>query len=537
MIEEIQIPDIGDVEHVEVIELCAEPGDEVGVDDALIVIESDKASMEVPAGLAGKVVALTVALGDEVTTGQVIARIETGNPATAAGGEPAATDAAASTVDPGEISTIPSAAASRPDDSMKSGADVDPVTRGVEIEVRMPDIGEAKDVVVIEVAVSAGDTVGADDLLLVVESDKASMEIPAGNAGSIVAVHVAVGEEVVEDILLVTLRTESDSGTPIPEAPAAVGRDPATDLVADRRGEVYAGPAVRRLARELGVDLTQVNGSGSRGRIVKDDVKAFVKTSLTANVGSAQTGSGTGIPRIPEVDFSKFGPIEITPLSRIRIAGAVNLHRSWLNVPHVTQQEDADVTELEIFRRTLKDDAQKRQVKITPLAFIIKACCYALEAHPTFNASLDAEVKNFILKKYYHIGFAVDTQEGLVVPVIRDADKMGIWELSQAIAELAEKARQGKLAMNDMGGGTFSISSLGAIGGTGFTPLINAPEVAILGVARLAYKPVWDGNDFVPRNILPLSLSYDHRAINGAEAGRFMATLAELLGDIRRLSL
>lgn len=560
MIEEIQIPDIGDVEHVEVIELCAEPGDEVGVDDALIVIESDKASMEVPAGLAGKVVALTVALGDEVTTGQVIARIETGNPV--AVGEPASTDATPSTVDPGEISTIPSAAASRPDDSMKSVADVDPVTRGVEIEVRMPDIGEAKDVVVIEVAVTAGDTVGADDLLVVVESDKASMEIPAGNAGSIVAVHVAVGEEVVEDILLVTLRTEGDSGTPpvpapIPEAPvqatvpvgrssaddraepapAAVGRDPATDLVADRRGEVYAGPAVRRLARELGVDLTQVNGSGGRGRIVKDDVKAFVKTSLTANVGSPQTGSGTGIPRIPEVDFSKFGPIEITPLSRIRIAGALNLHRSWLNVPHVTQQEDADVTELEKFRRTLKDDAQKRQVKITPLAFIIKACCYALEAHPTFNASLDAEVKNFILKKYYHIGFAVDTQEGLVVPVIRDADKMGIWELSQAIAELAEKARQGKLAMNDMGGGTFSISSLGAIGGTGFTPLINAPEVAILGVARLAYKPVWDGNEFVPRNILPLSLSYDHRAINGAEAGRFIATLAELLGDIRRLSL
>ena len=306
------------------------------------------------------------------------------------------------------------------------------------------------------------------------------------------------------------------------------------NVAASTGAQVYAGPAVRRLARELGVDLTQVEGSGNRGRIVKDDVKAFVKTSLTTNLRSAP---GSGIPRLPEIDFAKFGPVQIVPLSRIRAAGALNLHRSWLNVPHVTQHEDADVTELEAFRSTLKDEALKRELKITPLAFIIKACCYALQAHPAFNASLDAEVKNFILKQYYHIGFAVDTEAGLVVPVIRDADRMGIWERSQAITDLAEKARLGKLAMNDMLGGTFSISSLGAIGGTGFTPIINAPEVAILGVARLAYKPVWDGSEFVSRKMLPLSLSYDHRAINGAEAGRFMVTLAELLSDIRRLSL
>lgn len=565
MIEEIQIPDIGDVEHVEVIELCAAPGDEVGVDDALIVIESDKASMEVPAGRAGKLVAITVAIGDEVTTGQVIAQIEINTGEIAADAGPSAAAAVEPVAEP---------LAAKSSGAVDESADEAPAA--VDVEVRMPDIGEAKDVVVIELAVSAGDRVGADDLLLVVESDKASMEIPAGKPGSIVAVHVTVGEEVAEDTLLVTLRTEGDA-TPLmtaappvaaapaepetpaePEAPAAPEpierRAPAesaaapsavdsaeptdastgANVAASTGAQVYAGPAVRRLARELGVDLTQVEGSGNRGRIVKDDVKAFVKTSLTTNLRSAP---GSGIPRLPEIDFAKFGPVQIVPLSRIRAAGALNLHRSWLNVPHVTQHEDADVTELEAFRSTLKDEALKRELKITPLAFIIKACCYALQAHPAFNASLDAEVKNFILKQYYHIGFAVDTEAGLVVPVIRDADRMGIWELSQAITDLAEKARLGKLAMNDMLGGTFSISSLGAIGGTGFTPIINAPEVAILGVARLAYKPVWDGSEFVSRKMLPLSLSYDHRAINGAEAGRFMVTLAELLSDIRRLSL
>jgi pyruvate dehydrogenase E2 component (dihydrolipoamide acetyltransferase) len=247
--------------------------------------------------------------------------------------------------------------------------------------------------------------------------------------------------------------------------------------------------------------------------------------------------AGSGIPPIPAVDFSKFGPVEIEPLSRIRAAGASNLHRSWLNLPHVTQFEEADVTELEAFRATLKEEAARREVKITPLAFIVKACCYALQAFPTFNASLDPDIKNYVLKKYYHIGFAVDTPDGLVVPVIRDANRMGVWDLSAAIAELAEKARTQSLALNDMQGGTFSISSLGGIGGTGFTPIINAPEVAILGVSRLVIRPMWDGTEFRPRQMLPLSLSYDHRAINGAEAGRFMAMLAELLGDIRRLSL
>lgn len=552
MIEEIRIPDIGDVEHVEVIEICVEPGAEVATDDALIVIESDKASMEVPAGLAGKVTAITVAIGDEVTAGHLIAKLETTGVATDAAADPHSPSAAPA---PAEVQAPPA----EPIEAAATGG----AATGRELAVRVPDIGEAQDVVIIELAVAAGDEVAADDLLVVVESDKASMEIPAGEAGSIIAVHVEVGQEVAEGTLLVTLRAADQAVAPAQDtasltAPAATTAEvaasaasPAADAVEPpsvatagsdtaavaTAARVYAGPAVRRLARELGVELDRIDGSGNRGRIVKDDVKAFVKTVMTTGRATPGTTTGSGIPPIPQVDFAKFGPIDIQPMSRIRVAGATNLHRSWLNVPHVTQHEEADVTELEAFRATLKDEARERQVSITPLAFVIKACCYALEMHPIFNASLDAAVKNFIFKKYYNIGFAVDTPAGLVVPVIRDANRLGIWDLSQAIAELAGKAREQKLAMNDLQGGTFSVSSLGAIGGTGFTPLINAPEVAILGVARLMMRPVWDGSEFVPRKMLPLALSYDHRAINGAEAGRFMVTLAELLDDIRRLSL
>lgn len=552
MIEEIRIPDIGDVEHVEVIEICVEPGAEVATDDALIVIESDKASMEVPAGLAGKVTAITVAIGDEVTAGHLIAKLETTGVATDAAADPHSPSVAPA---PAEVQAPPA----EPIEAAATGG----AATGRELAVRVPDIGEAQDVVIIELAVAAGDEVAADDLLVVVESDKASMEIPAGEAGSIIAVHVEVGQEVAEGTLLVTLRAADQAVAPAQDtasltAPAATTAEvaasaasPAADAVEPpsvatagsdtaavaTAARVYAGPAVRRLARELGVELDRIDGSGNRGRIVKDDVKAFVKTVMTTERAAPGTSTGFGIPPIPQVDFAKFGPIDIQPMSRIRVAGATNLHRSWLNVPHVTQHEEADVTELEAFRATLKDEARKRQVSITPLAFVIKACCYALEMHPIFNASLDAAVKNFIFKKYYNIGFAVDTPAGLVVPVIRDANRLGIWDLSQAIAELAGKAREQKLAMNDLQGGTFSVSSLGAIGGTGFTPLINAPEVAILGVARLMMRPVWDGSEFVPRKMLPLALSYDHRAINGAEAGRFMVTLAELLDDIRRLSL
>jgi pyruvate dehydrogenase E2 component (dihydrolipoamide acetyltransferase) len=397
------------------------------------------------------------------------------------------------------------------------------------------------------------------------------MEIPAGQAGTVTAVHVEEGSEVEEGTLIATIESTgggsadaAESGSGRSGRPARAAKAERTESAAPKKtdspkkasaaeeksatseksasnegaeGEsgsrVYASPVVRRLARELGVALADVKGSGNRGRILKDDVKAHVKAAMNRPAGK----SGSGIPPVPEVDFSRFGPVEVEPLSRVRSAGAANLHRSWLNLPHVTQFEEADVTELEAFRRTLKEEAARRDLKITPLAFIIKACCYALQAFPTFNASLDPEIKNFVLKKYYHIGFAVDTPDGLVVPVIRDADRMGVWELSEAITELAEKARTQSLGMSDMQGGSFSISSLGNIGGTGFTPIINAPEVAILGVSKLTTKPVWNGTEFEPRQMLPLSLSYDHRAINGAEAGRFMGMLAELLGDIRRLAL
>ncbi|MCZ6710786.1 MAG: 2-oxo acid dehydrogenase subunit E2, partial [Gammaproteobacteria bacterium] len=423
------------------------------------------------------------------------------------------------------------------------------------LEIRVPDIGDAQGIVVIEVAVTAGQTVTTDDLLVVVESDKASMEIPAGHDGIVLEVHVNDGSEVTEGTLLVTLQASEvavenqQPAANVVEAPSAANRAPVVEdqppfaespaSSQDRRdsedgagSRVYAGPAVRRLARELGVELTAVTGSGNRGRIVKDDVKLFVKGRMAG--GSATAGV---IPSVPEIDFSKFGMVQSQPLSRIRALGASNLHRSWLNIPHVTQHDEVDLTELETFRGTLKPEAKRRGVSITPLAFIIKACCYALKEFPTFNASLDGDAKNFILKNYYHIGFAVDTDQGLVVPVIKDADRMGIWELSEQIAELAGKARAQKLGIGDMQGGSFSVSSLGAIGGTAFTPIINAPEVAILGISRLTTRPMWDGEKFIPRQLLPLSLSYDHRAINGAEAGRFVTYLSELLADIRRLSL
>lgn len=547
MAQAIHIPDIGDVEEVQVIELCVVPGDTVGPEDVLIVIESDKASMEVPAGVSGVIEALTVAVGDDVAEGQIIALI---NAATAQNAEPDQPPQITETaVEParagGERETAPLPSASQVDQGSSR------------VEICVPDIGDAQDVAVIEVSVSVGDSVNADDLLVVVESDKASMEIPAGFAGKVLEVHVTEGAEVTEGTLLVTMEV---SGGVVPKeevlvavaeneheltlaekqrqlpAPPVAGSEPEPDM--GKSGSVYAGPAVRRLARELGVDLTEVQGSGTRERIVKDDVKAFVKSFLEDKPTGRSTGTtGGGIPPIPLIDFSKFGPVESSPLTRVRIIGATNLHRSWLNIPHVTQFDSADLTELETFRRSLKDEGLARGVKVTPLAFIVKACCYALKAFPTFNASLDAETKNFILKKYYHIGFAVDTEQGLVVPVIKDADQLGIWELSEEISALAGKAREHKLAVDDMRGASFSISSLGAIGGTGFTPIINAPEVAILGVARLTTRPVWDGTEFAPRQMLPLSLSYDHRAINGAEAGRFVVHLAELLGDIRRLSL
>ena len=421
------------------------------------------------------------------------------------------------------------------------------------MDVLIPDIGDAEDVEVIEICVGVGDAVGENDALIVIESDKASMEVPAPFAGTVTEVLVALGDHVNTDDPIMRVAADEAVAAPAPE-PVRAAASPVTQTVdapsppepsaaappmpvvepraIDGIGaKVYAGPAVRRLARELGVDLTAVPGTGANGRIVKDDVKTYVKKVLNA------PPPAPGLAPMPEIDFSRFGEIDTVALSRVRARGAANLHRSWQHVVHVTQHDDADVTDLEAFRAAVKDEASGLGIKLTPLPFIVKACVHVLKRHPPFNASLDATVTALILKRYYNIGMAVDTDDGLVVPVIRGADALGIYELAEESARLAAAAREGKLKPDEIQGASFTVSSLGAIGGTGFTPVVNAPEVAILGVARLATRPVWDGTAFRPREILPLSLSYDHRAINGAEAGRFVADLVATLGDIRRLAL
>ncbi len=545
--QEVRIPDIGDAEDVEVIEILASVDAELAVDDPLIVIESDKASMEVPAPVAGKLLKITVAMGDKVVEGQVIAIVETVE-AAASSNEESSEEAEA-------IETEAPSSSPAGDESRTSTA---------KFEVRIPDIGDAKDVVVVEVAVKPGQDVAAEDLLVVIESDKASMEIPAPVAGRILSVDVGEGAAVSEGSLLAVIETTETAASPSganetkeaqerPKAPKAAEpteaskkTEPAGTAVRSPKSEaaepesaesaganVYAGPAVRRFARELGVDLTQVTASGARNRIVKADVDSFVRAALA----SPPAAGGTSIPPIPAVDFSRFGEIETIDLTRIRARGAENLHRSWLNIPHVTQHDEADVTDLEAFRDEIKGDAKEKGVKLTPLAFIVKAVVSTLKAFPSFNASLDPSVRHLIVKRYYHIGLAVDTPGGLVVPVLRDADKKGVLDLAKEIESLSRKAQQGKLAMSDLQGGSFSVSSLGAIGGTGFTPIINAPEVAILGVSRVTVTPRWNGTAFEPRSMLPVSLSYDHRAINGAEAGRFVTSLCQTLGDMRRMLL
>ena len=430
-------------------------------------------------------------------------------------------------------------------------------------EVAIPDIGDAEDVEVIEICVAVGDEVGPDDALIVIESDKASMEVPAPFAGAVEEVLVAVGDRVnagdpiarvagqpaseeaptaaepaaTEPAADVPAAAEPDApATPTaaasPEPVGAPGESPPPANESGAEAKVYAGPAVRRLARELGVDLGAVTATGARGRIVRDDVKAHVKRALTTPSPAA-----AGLAPLPEVDFSRFGEVAVEPLSRLRARGAANLHRAWQHVVHVTQHDDADATDLEAFRATLRDEAALRGVKVSPLPFIIKACVLALGQHPRLNASLDAAATSIIYKRYHHIGIAVDTEEGLVVPVVRDAGAKGVFALAEEIDHLAALARERRLKPDQMQGGSFTVSSLGAIGGTGFTPVVNAPEVAILGVGRLQTRPQWDGAGFVPRQMLPLSLSYDHRAINGAEAGRFVADLRQLLGDVRRFSL
>ena len=495
MKEEVRIPDIGDADEVYVIELCVAPGDAVGPDDALVVIESDKASMEVPAGVGGVVDALLVAVDDTVVEGQAIARIDTGQKA----GD-AEADAAESTA---EIAA---------EEERASAANAAQGERAAD-------------------AVKAGNEAAAGLSAVQAETATSSQAVPVSASASKPPARTSAGRS--SQSTGPKPSSMPVAGEALPHSqlapPSAAAQPTSLEAAVSPGARVYAGPATRRLARELGVPLAEVTGSGARGRILKDDVKRYVKGRLTA---PSRDG---GLPTLPEVDFARFGEIEVAPLSRIRAAGAQNLHRSWLNLPHVTQHDEADATALEALRTALKGEAAERQVSLSPLPFIVKACCLALQAFPTCNASLDGAAANTILKRYYNIGIAVDTDQGLVVPVIKGVEGKGVWELAAEIADLAAKARSQRLPMNAMQGGTFSVSSLGAIGGTGFTPIINAPEVAILGVGRLATKPVWDQDAFRPRKMLPLSLSYDHRAINGAEAGRFVAHLAELLADPERL--
>ena len=547
----VLIPDVGEAQDVEVIEICVEVGQQVEVDDALLVIESDKASMEVPSPKAGQVKSIDVKLGDIIDTGDLVAVLDV-----------AATDA-----EPREIADPPPASA--PNDELEpegatetandSEAIPQPTTadgHGDLFEIRLPELGDVDDVEVIEVLVEVGQSVTSDQALIVLESDKATMEIPSSVEGVLESLEVAVGDKVTDHTLVATIKTSSklaEAATITPQTPVdtptvsapELKRDAATQVTVehappqdgtkqDRAAAVYAGPAVRRLARELGVDLSVVKGSGVRGRIVKDDVKLYVKTEM---LKPAVEVSSAGLPEVEYPDFSRFGETEEVPLTRMQLRGAENLVRSWLNVVHVTQHDEADVTELEEFRVELNDQGQLGEQRLTALPFILKACASTLREHPRFNASINPSLKTLILKKYIHIGVAVDTTDGLVVPVIRDVLDKGLRDIATELESLSTAAREKKLTPDQISGASFTVSSLGRIGGTGFTPIINAPEVAILGVARLATKPVWDGSVFEPRKILPLSLSYDHRAINGAEGGRFMQSLVEKLGDVRRLIL
>lgn len=419
-------------------------------------------------------------------------------------------------------------------------------------QVLVPDIGNYKDVPVIEVMVKAGDTVSAEQSLLTLETDKATMDVPAPFAGVVKEVKVKVGDKVSEGALIVVIEASGAASAPAPAAAAPVAAAPAAKAApapvaapapapvaaaaAASGGKSHASPSIRRFARELGVDLTQVRGSSPKGRINKDDVQNFVKQALSQPRGGAG-GSGMQVLAMPVIDFAKFGAVESKPLSRIQKISGANLHRNWVTIPHVTQFDEADISEMEAFRKQIGAEYAKQNIKITPLAFMIKAAAIALQKFPNFNASLDASGENLVLKKYFHIGVAVDTPNGLMVPVIRDVDQKGIVQLAKELGEISAKARDLKITAADMQGGCFSISSLGGIGGTAFTPIINAPEVAILGVSKASMKPVYQDGEFVPRLMLPLSLSYDHRVIDGAAAARFTTYLAQVLADIRRLAL
>ena len=557
---DIVVPDIGDFDEVGVIELLVKPGDSVKFDQGLIVVESDKASMEIPSSHAGVVQSISVKLGDKVKQGSVVVQLEVAN----AGASAAAPSPAA----PAPAPVASAVAAPAPAPVVASSTSL--------VNIKVPDIGDFTDVAVIEVMVKVGDTVKVEQSLITVESDKASMEIPSDQAGVVKEIKTQLGDKInIGDVVLVLEVTSSASApatvaiasaAPAPVAALAVAAAssvavttaaaPATALatpahnpnVAPTGKLPHASPSIRKLARLLGVPLSEVIGTGGKGRITEQDIQAFTKAVMAGTVqtaaqsakqkpaaGGSADGAALGLIPWPKVDFTKFGPVERKDMSRIKKISGANLHRNWVMIPHVTNHDDADITDLEAFRVATNKENEKSGVKVTMLAFLIKACVAALKKFPDFNASLDGD--QIVYKQYFHIGFAADTPNGLMVPVIKDCDKKGIMQISQEMGELAKKARDGKLSPAEMSGACFTISSLGGIGGRYFTPIINAPEVAILGVCKSTTEPVWDGKQFVPRLMLPLSLSWDHRVIDGAAAARFNVYLGQILADFRRIIL
>lgn len=533
----IKVPDIGGATGVDVIEVMVKPGDEISIDTPLITLESDKASMEIPSPQAGKIGHLQVKVGDKVSEGDVILTLI---------GEQLKTEEKSS------IAAPPTALEKEEIIPKPEEASLKSQTTLQRQEVSVPDIGGATDVDVIEIMVKPGQSVTKDQSLITLEGDKATMDIPSPTAGVIESIAVKVGDKVSQGTLILALNVEQISsekeqssgqpGEPVPEKtvaqPAAVSSEKpeiAPGLVGTERAGavVSAGPSVRRLARELGVNLNEIKGSGRKSRVMKEDVQAYVKARL-----SEKPSSGSfAFPSAPAIDFSKFGEVEIKPLNKIKRLTGINVHRSWVTIPHVTQFDEADITELEAFRKSEAENAKQSGFKLTMLAFVTKVVSKALAVYPQFNASLDASGENLIYKRYCHIGIAVETPNGLVVPVIKDVDHLTVSDIAAEMARLSAKARDKGLMPADMSGGCFTISSLGGIGGTAFTPIVNSPEVAILGLSRSSMKPVYDRGEFKPRLMLPLSLSYDHRVIDGAEAARFTRFLADSLSDIRRILL
>lgn len=560
----VNIPDVGGADDLEVIEMLVAVGDTVSVDQSLLVLESDKASMEVPSPVAGIVKRLLVSNGDTLAEGSPIVELDV-----EAESESEATETRAESSEPAPPKAEQASAASTKEpvsdaeaQAKKSSAVAESSAMAVQ-PVLLPDVG-GDGAEVIELSVKVGDSLSEGDTIAVLETDKASVEVPCPMAGTVKALHISEGQSVSTGDLLLDLESsaslapvapgvENDAAPEVQSAPeasesasasgnAAIKEptqpsEPAQSLRSDgeslSQGYVYAGPAVRKIAREFGVELSKVKGSGPKGRILKEDVQNFVKQGLQ-NADLAQSNTGPAIAQIPEIDFAAFGPVRVEAMSRMHKLTAANMHRSWLNVPHVTQFDEADITDLEAFRQSLKGEMASRDVKLSPLPFVFKAVAVALMRHPKLNASLHADGENVVYKEYCHVGMAVDTDAGLLVPVIRDVDKKSVWELGAEILDIAARAKKRKLTPAEMQGGCFTVSSLGGIGGQGFTPIVNAPEVGILGVSKMSVKPVYDGEQFQPRKMLPVSLSYDHRAVNGGDAGRFLTELVGLLSDIRR---